>query len=104
MFAVVEIGGRQYRVTQNEEIEVELLDEEPGHSLKFNRVLMMADSDTKARIGQPYLAGAEISAKVVEHFKGPKIRVFKFTPKKRHSKTQGHRQNYTRLEITDIKG
>jgi large subunit ribosomal protein L21 len=103
MFAVVEIGGRQYRVTPNEKIEVELLDADPGKSLKFNKVLLYAEKDDSAKIGQPYLSGAEVSAKVVEHFKGEKIRVFKFIAKKRHSKTQGHRQNYTRLEITGIK-
>jgi len=103
MFAVVEIGGRQYRVSPEEKIEVELLDADPGKSLKFNKVLLYAESDKTAKIGQPYIAGAEVSAKVVEHFKGEKIRVFKFIAKKRHSKTQGHRQNYTRLEITGIK-
>jgi large subunit ribosomal protein L21 len=103
MFAVVEIGGRQYRVTPNEKIEVELLDAEAGKSLKFNKVLLYAETDSSAKIGAPYLTGGEVSAKVVEHFKGEKIRVFKFTPKKRHQKTQGHRQTYTRLEITDIK-
>jgi large subunit ribosomal protein L21 len=103
MFAVVEIGGRQYKVAANEKLEVELLEADPGKDLKFNRVLMVAESDSKAKIGQPYLPGAEVSAKVIEHFKGPKIRVFKFIAKKRHSKAQGHRQNYTRLEITGIK-
>jgi len=103
MFAVVEIGGRQYRVTPHEKIEVELLASAPGSDIKFNRVLMVAQSDTAADVGKPYLSGAEVSAKVLEHFKGEKIRVFKFTPKKRHSKTQGHRQNYTRLEITGIR-
>jgi len=104
MFAVVEIGGKQYRVTKDEKIEVELLESKPGDSLKFNRVLLSSEAEDKAKIGQPYLTGAEVTAKVLEHFRGPKIRVFKFTPKKRHSKSQGHRQNYTLLEITSIKG
>jgi large subunit ribosomal protein L21 len=103
MFAVVEIGGRQYRVTPNEKIEVEMLTAEPGKSIKFNKVLLYAETDNSAKIGQPYLSGGEVTAKVVEHFKGEKIRVFKFIPKKRHQKTQGHRQTYTRLEITGIK-
>jgi len=104
MFAVVEIGGRQYKVEEKDKLEVELLDTEPGKEIKLNRVLVLADSEDKAKIGQPYIAGAEVTAKVVEHFKGPKIRVFKFIAKKRHSKTQGHRQNLTMLEITSIKG
>lgn len=102
MFAVVEIGGRQYKVTTNDQIEVELLEEEAGKSIKFNKVLIYAESDDKAKIGKPYISGASVEAKVLEHFKGEKIRVFKFIAKKRHSKAQGHRQNYTRLEITAI--
>ena len=103
MFAVVEIAGKQYRVTENEKIQVDLLETEPGQTLKFNQVLMIAESDSSAKIGQPYISGASIEAKVIEHFRGEKIVVFKFTPKKRHQKTQGHRQNYTYLEITGIK-
>ena len=102
MFAVVEIGGRQYKVSQNDKIDVELLETEAGKSLKFNTVLLISQDDTSANIGKPYLKGAEVEAKVVKHFKGEKIRVFKFTPKKRYKKTQGHRQNYTQLEITGI--
>lgn len=103
MFAVVEIGGRQYKVTPSEKIEVELLENEPGKTIEFNNVVLYAETDDKAKIGQPYVAGVSVEAKVLEHFRGEKIRVFKFIPKKRHSKAQGHRQNYTRLEITAIK-
>ncbi len=104
MFAVVEIGGRQYKVTPNDKIEVELLDTEAGKSMKFDKVLLISQDDKDANIGMPYVKGASVEAKVVKHFKGEKIRVFKFTPKKRFKKTQGHRQNYTELEITGIKG
>jgi large subunit ribosomal protein L21 len=104
MFAVVEISGRQYRVSEKDKVEVDLLEAEPGKNLKFDKVLLLAESEDSAKIGKPYLSGASVEAKVLEHFKGEKIRVFKFTPKKRHSKTQGHRQNYTRLEVTSIKG
>lgn len=103
MFAVVEIGGKQYKVSPQEKIEVELMAEDPGKTVTFPHVLLYADSDKTAKIGTPYLNGASVEAKVVEHFKGDKIRVFKFIAKKRHQKTQGHRQNYTRLEITAIK-
>lgn len=102
MFAVVEIGGRQYKVAQNDKIDVELLETEPGESIKFNKVLLVSSNDKDANIGMPYLKGATVEAKVIKHFKGEKIRVFKFTPKKRYKKTQGHRQNYTQLEITGI--
>lgn len=104
MFAVLEIGGKQYKVSPQEKIEVDLMEEEPGKTVIFPHVLMYADSDTSAKIGTPYVDGASVEAKVIEHFKGEKIRVFKFIAKKRHQKTQGHRQNYTRLEIVGIKG
>jgi large subunit ribosomal protein L21 len=102
MFAVVEIGGRQYKVTQNAVIDVELQEAEAGKTMKFNTVLLVSSDDKDANIGMPYVKGATVEAKVVKHFKGEKIRVFKFTPKKRYKKTQGHRQNYTQLEITAI--
>jgi large subunit ribosomal protein L21 len=104
MFAVVEISGRQFKVSPKEKVEVDLLDAEPGKTLNFSKVLLIAESDSDARIGQPYLTGASVETKVLEHFKGEKIRVFKFRPKKRYAKTQGHRQNYTRLEVLGIKG
>ncbi|MFC1751055.1 50S ribosomal protein L21 [Pseudomonadota bacterium] len=101
MFAVVEIGGKQYKVQQNEQIDVELLGEEAGKTVKFDTVILVSDKDTK--IGQPYVQGATVEAKVVEEVKGDKLRVFRMTPKKRFQRTQGHRQKYTRLEITNIK-
>ncbi len=104
MFAVVEIGGRQYKVTPNEKIEVEKLAEESGKSIVFNRVLLVGDEKgDDAKIGKPYVEGASVEAKVIGDVKGEKIRVFKFIAKKRHSKTQGHRQTYTQLEIISIK-
>ncbi len=104
MFAVVEIGGRQYKVVKDEVIEVEKLDSEAGKTIDFDKVLLISEEDGKdTRIGQPYVEGASVSAKVVENFKGEKIIVHKFIAKKRHSKTNGHRQTYTRLEITGIK-
>jgi large subunit ribosomal protein L21 len=104
MFAVVEIKGRQYKVSPKDKVEVDLMEDEPGKTVKFKKVMLVSDSEKTAKIGEPYLAGASVDAKVLEHFKGEKIRVFKFTAKKRYAKTQGHRQTYTRLEITDIKG
>jgi large subunit ribosomal protein L21 len=104
MFAVVEIGGRQYRVEPNQKFEVELLEQEPGAAFTVNKVLMVAESEDKANVGQPYVAGASVDFKVIDHVKGEKIRVFKFTAKKRFAKTQGHRQKYTWLEVVAIKG
>lgn len=104
MFAVVEIGGRQYKVSPKETIEVEKLEKKDGETVTFHRVLLIAeDNGSTTTIGKPYVEGATVEAKIIEQFKGEKIRVFKFIAKKRHKKTQGHRQNYTRIEITGIK-
>lgn len=104
MFAVVDIDGNQYKVAPNEQVAVHKLATEPGKTVKFDHVVLLASSDKDAKVGQPFVEGASVEAKVVEHFKGDKIRVFKFKPKTRYQKTQGHRQEYTRLEITSIKG
>lgn len=104
MFAVVDIDGNQYKVSPNETIEIHKLDAEPGKTLKFENVILLASSDKDAKIGQPYVEGASVEAKVVNHTRGEKIRVFKFKPKDRYQKTQGHRQDYTQIEILNIKG
>ncbi|MBD3270810.1 50S ribosomal protein L21 [Candidatus Peregrinibacteria bacterium] len=103
MFAVVEIAGKQYKITSNSKIQVDLLPEEPGKTYTINKVLLIGDEqDSKTEIGKPYLE-KEIEAKVVEHMKGEKIRVYKKRAKKRYEKTIGHRQKYTVLEFGDIK-
>jgi large subunit ribosomal protein L21 len=103
MFAVVEISGKQYKVTPNSEVLVDLLDEEIGKDIQLDRVLLTsADDGSDCVVGQPY-TGTTITAKVVETVKGDKIRIFKFRPKKRYARTQGHRQNHTILQIGDIK-
>ncbi|HLG26041.1 MAG TPA: 50S ribosomal protein L21 [Candidatus Gracilibacteria bacterium] len=104
MFAIVEIGGSQFRVEEKETIEVDKMDAEPGAKVTLDRVVLLANSEKDAKIGQPYVEGASVEAKVVEHTLGEKIRVYKFTAKKRYRKTQGHRQQHTQLEIVGIKG
>lgn len=104
MFAVVDINGSQHKVAPKEVIEVQKLNAEPGKTVKFDHVVLLATSDSDAKIGQPYVEGASVEAKVVEHFRGEKVRVFKFKPKTRYARTQGHRQELTKLEIVDIKG
>ena len=103
MFAVVEISGNQYKVSEKDKIEVSRLPYEEGKNVKFDTVLLYGDSEKSAKIGKPYVEGAYVEAKVLEHGKSDKIRVFKFTPKKRHQVAYGHRQPYTKLEITGIK-
>lgn len=104
MFAVVEIGGKQFKVSKGEKITVNKLPEEEGKTIKFDTVMLLGESDDKAKIGQPYIDGATVEAKIIKHFKDDKIKVMKFTSKKRHQKTYGHRQPISEIEITSIEG
>ena len=102
MYAVIETGGKQYRVEVGQTVEVELLDASVGDQVALERVLLVADGDT-TRVGQPTLTGASVAATVVELTRGPKTISFKYTPKKRYRRKTGHRQDYTRLRIDDIR-
>lgn len=102
MIAVVEIAGKQYKVSPKSQIKVDLLEGKSGDEIKIDMVLLKTDEQGKnCLIGQPY-TGEQLSAKIVEHVKGEKVRVFKMKPKTRFAKTKGHRQNYTVLEIGDF--
>jgi large subunit ribosomal protein L21 len=101
MYAVIETGGKQYRVEVGTELEVELLDVEPGKTITIERVLLVADGDD-ASIGQPVVSGAEVSAEVVRQMRGPKLISFKYRPKARSRVKKGHRQELTVLRISDI--
>lgn len=102
MFAIIETGGKQYKVEKGTTLTVEKINEKEGSSFKISKVLLLEEKG-KTQIGMPLVAGAEVTAKVVKHQRGEKITVFKMKPKKRYQKTQGHRQEETVLEITDIK-
>ncbi len=97
MYAVVEIGGRQYRVSPGDEIYVEKLEAEAGSELKLPALLV--SDDNGVTIGKPHVSGREIAAQVVGDEKGDKLVVFKYKPKKRYRRKTGHRQTYTRLKI-----
>ncbi len=101
MYAVVQTGGKQYRVAVGDTLEVEKLDAEPGSQVTLDRVLLVS-TDGGVRIGTPVVEGARVVATVDDQTKGEKIVVFKYKPKKRYRRKQGHRQRYTRLTITDI--
>lgn len=101
MYAVVESGGKQYKVTVGQTVDVELLAVEEGGTVEFDRILMVAD-DGDVRIGRPTVDGARVSATVLGHGRGPKVIVFKYRPKKRYRRKLGHRQGYTRLRIDEI--
>ena len=101
MYAVIETGGKQYRVEVGSEIEVEYLDAEPGQTLELDRVLLVADGDATA-IGRPLVDEAHVSASVVRQDRGDKVVVFKYRPKARSRVKHGHRQELTVLRVADI--
>jgi large subunit ribosomal protein L21 len=102
MYAVIETGGKQYRVEVGTELEVELLQAEPGDSITLDRVLLVADGDTSA-IGTPVVADAAVLAEVVRRDRGEKLISFKYRPKARSRVKKGHRQELMILRITDVK-
>jgi large subunit ribosomal protein L21 len=102
MYAVIETGGKQYRVEVGTELEVELLDVEPGQSITLDRVLLVADG-ADAEVGRPIVAGAAVDAEVVGATRGDKVIAFKYRPKARRRVKKGHRQDYTVLRIADIR-
>jgi large subunit ribosomal protein L21 len=101
MYAVIETGGKQYRVEVGTELEVESLDVELGKTVTIDRVLLVADGDA-ASIGRPVVDGAAVSAEVVRQTRGEKLIVFKYGPKTRRRVKKGHRQELTVLRISDI--
>jgi large subunit ribosomal protein L21 len=101
MYAVIETGGKQYRVEVGTELQVELLDVEPGKTITLDRVLLVADGD-KSTIGRPLVADAAVSAEVVRQIRGEKLISFKYRPKARSRVKKGHRQELTVLRINDI--
>ena len=99
--AIIVTGGKQYRVAEGDVIFVEKLDVEAGETVKFDRVLAVIDED-KVVFGTPVVENAVVSGNVVKNGKSKKIRVYKMKPKKGYRRTQGHRQPYTKVEITKI--
>src|SRR5450756_2981 len=102
MYAVIETGGKQYRVELGTELEVELLDVEPGQEINLDRVLLVVDGD-KSAVGQPVVADATVSARVLRQIRGEKTISFKYRPKARRRVKKGHRQELTVLKITDVR-
>jgi large subunit ribosomal protein L21 len=102
MYAVISTGGKQYRVTAGEKLKIEQLVAEVGSEIVLDQVLMVADGDQVA-LGTPLLAGAKVKAKVIAHGRGDKVRIFKMQRRKHYRKSQGHRQNFTEIEILGIK-
>ena len=99
--AIIETGGKQYRVAEGDVIFIEKLNAEAGEAVKFDRVLAVIDEEGSV-FGKPVIEGATVSANVVKNGKCKKIRVFKMKPKKGYRRTQGHRQPYTKVQIETI--
>ena len=101
MYAVVKSGARQYRASVGDTITVERLPAETGQRLELDEVLLVADGD-QVEIGRPTIDGAKVLATVVAEEKGPKVRIFKYHPRKRYRRRAGHRQRYTLLRVDEI--
>jgi len=101
MFAVVEIAGKQFKVTPKDLVEVPSLNEKPGTKIRLDRVLLVGD-DKKVIVGHPLVAGATVEATVVDHGKSPKVIVFKKKRRKGYRVKRGHRQGYTKIEINSV--
>jgi large subunit ribosomal protein L21 len=102
MYAVIETGGKQYRVEVGTELEVELIDAQPGQAITLDRVLLVGDGEDTA-IGRPVVANAAVVAEVLRRNRGDKVIVFKYRPKARRRVKKGHRQDHTVLRVTDVK-
>lgn len=101
MFAIIETGGKQYKVAQGDILFIEKIDAEVEATVKFDKVLAVSD-DNGFKVGAPYVDGASVEAKVAKQGKGKKLYIIKYKPKKNEKKKMGHRQLYTKVEITKI--
>lgn len=102
MYAIVDIAGQQFKVSENQLIYVHRLQGNEGESVKFDKV-MLVDNNGKVKVGNPVIAGANVSAKIISHLKGDKVLVFKKKRRKGYQKLNGHRQQFTRIQIESIK-
>lgn len=101
MYAIIETGGKQYKVREGDTVDVELLGGEAGDAVELNQVLMLG-GDNGLTVGTPTVEGAMVRATVLDEVKGDKVVVFKYKPKNRYARKIGHRQKYTRLQINEI--
>ncbi len=101
MYAVIQTGGKQYRVVEGDTLKVEKLAADTGATVELDRVLMVADGEN-VKVGKPYLEGGKVTATVEAHGRGKKVKILKFRRRKQYLKRQGHRQWYTAIKITGI--
>ncbi len=103
LFTVIQTGGKQYKVSAGQKLKVEKLDAKEGDNFSFDKVLLTADGDN-AKIGTPYISGAQVEARILKQGRADKVIVFKYHSKTRYKKKKGHRQPFTEVEITKIAG
>jgi large subunit ribosomal protein L21 len=103
MYAVIQTGGKQYRVSEGDTIKVEMLTADEGSSVELDKVLMITDGED-VKVGAPYVDGGKVTATVKSHGRNKKVKIIKFRRRKHHLKHQGHRQWYTELQVTGISG
>ncbi len=103
MYAVIESGGKQHRVSEGDVLKLEKLDADAGDAISFDKVLLVGGGQNLS-VGAPYLANGVVKAEVVEHGRHDKIKIVKFRRRKHHKKQAGHRQWYTEVKITGISG
>jgi large subunit ribosomal protein L21 len=103
MYAVIQTGGKQYRVKEGDYLKVETLLAEAGEQIEFDKVLLI-QSDDGFKVGRPYIEGGKVTATVNSHGRHKKVHIIKFRRRKHYMKRQGHRQNYTEITITGISG
>ena len=103
MYAIIASGSKQYRVSQGDRVRVEKLDGEVGAKVVFDQVLMVAEGEA-VKVGQPNVAGAKVETEITDQNRAKKVVVFKFKQRTKYRRKQGHRQPYTELKVTEIKG
>ncbi|MGY5451950.1 50S ribosomal protein L21 [Agarivorans sp. MS3-6] len=103
MYAVIQSGGKQHRVAEGQTLRLEKLDVETGETVEFDNVLLVANGDD-VQVGAPYVDGTKVTAEVVSHGRGDKVKIVKFRRRKHSRKQQGHRQWFTEVRITGING
>lgn len=102
MFAIIKTGGKQYLVSPKDKIKIEKIDTEEEKEVVFDEVLLLGNDEKDIKIGDPFVKGAKVNAKVIKQDKAKKIIIFKYKPKKRYKNKKGHRQPYTEVEILKI--
>lgn len=101
MYAVIQTGGKQYRVKQGDVVKVEALNAEAGQQIEFDKVLMV-QTDSGLKVGKPFIDGGKVTATIKAHGRHAKVKIVKFRRRKHYMKQAGHRQNYTEIQITGI--